>query len=493
MPRKKQEDKKRRYTDKAEKERNHKVNEEEIYKCFSLKSGYWGIDRIVLEVDVETVIDAKLHSKIGTLCTVVANPLRPKQAITVFEKYSKIEIYDPQFGRLKVVIGDPNPYTKYERLELFQSGINVKSGCMDDIWERYNLACAVLENKYGITLGVSPSIHLLELCFTFASDNIIPLPVRKYVCGSFAGSTTVDARAYSATSSTKTDKGIVSSGRCDTKKDVFYDKTAKCEHLNQISKKSKHKIRVYRMEFLIPKSRLIKDEQLCSKLLSELTDNKIVAYLKMRVEKAILYYVTKMVPVSLEAVSTLLKKARKMHEFRYQSIFDGFISLEKDKNDFSKIIDDESIIFADLLQVFSASNVSTRRKSLLFSTSSSKSPRKKMYGYDVERIIALMLTCLKDGLGCKPSNNTSAPKHFVVGDGNYPESDKNTYLYALIRHRKKNKRIIYAELIVDRILNQWDPHNLKMPTLQSLDDLKKMRNNYILIWNNFTTKYPESH
>ena len=199
-----------------------------------------------------------------------------------------------------------------------------------------------------------------------------------------------------------------------------------------------------------------------------------------------------MVPVSLETVATYLSIARKMHEFRYHSVFDGLIAAEKDRNDFSRIIDDESIIFADLSQVFSASNVSTRRKSLLFSTSSSKSPRKKMYGYDVERIISLMHTFLNESLGCKPNNNTSTPKHFVVGDGDYPPNDKDAYLRELVRHRKKNKHIIYAELIVDRILNHWDPHNLKMPTLQSLDDLEKMRNNHILIRNYHTENNSKS-
>lgn len=60
---KKEEDKRRRYKSHAERNSAFEYNENEINKCFIKSVGYWGIDRVDLDVIIEKVSNEILTSK----------------------------------------------------------------------------------------------------------------------------------------------------------------------------------------------------------------------------------------------------------------------------------------------------------------------------------------------------------------------------------------------------------------------------------------------
>lgn len=427
-----------------------------------------GIDKIVLDVSVKKVSKHKLLNMRSDFCKVELSHERDESSKDVFDIYDKIVIYDSKVGRLSIVRDRSNPFSKYAHLELFHTGVNVESGCMRDIWKRFYKAVKRFKSVYGITLNTNPMVYLIELCFTFASNSIIPLPVRKIIVSAFAECEEVDAKHYTATS-TKDDKHLVTSGRSESNKVVVYDKTGKAEHLNQIAKKINHLIRAYRLELTIGKKKLKNDKDVRSTLLpnlpadkkiraiylSDLKDENIIAYLNMRVAKAIDYYRSNIITTSLNNVRSYLSQSRSMDPLHYSTKFDGLIATYRVEHDSSPIIDDESIIFANLKKIFQDSNVSRSRKSLLFATSASESPRRRMYGWESERIFALMLECFKNGLGVRGKEKIESLKAFIVADGKYDKDDKKNYLTALIGTARKYRHINYADLVLDRITNHW--------------------------------------
>lgn len=484
MPKRKAEDKRVRYESPDQKRQVHIRNEKGIEKCFYNCAGYWGIDKLVLDVNIRKISKGKLLSRRSDFCTVELKPNRDDSSKDIFNIYDKIVIYDSKIGRLSIVHDRANPFVKFARLELFHTGINVETGCIKDIWQRFYKVVKRFKSFYGITIDCNPMVCLIELCFTFACNSIIPLPVRKYIISAFAESATVDARHYTGTS-TKDDLHLITAGRCESNKDVFYDKTGKSEHLNQISKLIEHLIRVYRVEFCIGKDKLKNDKDLRSTLLSNLPNDKkiqhiylsdfkeenIISYLSMRVAKAIDYYRFNIIKTSLKSVRRTLSEARSMDPIHYNTKYDGLIAKHQAEHDVSPIIDDESIIFANLKNIFTNSNISKNRRVLLFSETSSESPKRRMYGWEVERIFAFMIKCLKNGLGVKEKDRTESPKTYVVANGQYNKNDKNNYLIALFSGTKKYKRICYVDLILDRITNQWNHENINIPPIGSLTEM----------------------
>ena len=191
----------------------------------------------------------------------------------------------------------------------------------------------------------------------------------------------------------------------------------------------------------------------------------------MRVAKAIDYYRFNIIKTSLKSVRRTLSEARSMDPIHYNTKYDGLIAKHQAEHDVSPFIDDESIIFANLKNIFTNSNISKNRRVLLFSETSSESPRRRMYGWEVERIFAFMIKCLKNGLGVKEKDRTESPKTYVVANGQYNKNDKNNYLIALFSGTKKYKRICYVDLILDRITNQWNHENINIPPIDSLTEM----------------------
>lgn len=481
---KKEEDKRRRYKTQEERNSAFEYNENEINKCFIKSVGYWGIDRVDLDVIIEKVSNEILTSKKTNFCRFKRTDFYNEESDNVWLNYEEICIYDAKFGRLQLKVDGLNPHSRFIKLELFQTDINFKSGCIRDIWDRFDVACNFLHDDYGITLSPIPFINRIELCFTLASNMIIPLLVRKYIIAAFAKTNIVNAKSYRSTS-TKNDKHLVTSGKYENQEYVFYDKTAKSEFLNLIPKiskaVSKREIRGYRFERNLLKDRLKNDKALRSILfpwlsadeelhtipLSYLTDENIINYLEFCITEAIDYYCNKMLPVSISKIEEYIATTTKEVIKGYVHRVDRLIAAEQSDTDYSCVVDNESIIYANYPKKFDSSNLAKSRKNFITSDSSSFSPRSHMHGWEVERIFALMLQCLKDGLGTHFKEESDSIKYFVVAKGNY--ENKDHYLSELLGKRRRYVHLSYAEEAKNRIYKKWSDDNFELKPLENSD------------------------
>lgn len=464
----------RRFSQKEVKLRIHSANEKQINQCFENAPAHYGYDAVVLDIKIKSIDDDILSKLEGPLVKVIRNEYADQTEENIHFRYVYLSVNIPNIGELTLGQGDNYPYSKFTRLRLTHGGVNVETISTGTLIQKFETACDTFK-EFGIFIErAEADFFTCELAFTFACDDILPLHCRDLVLRSFSKEKSSYTRKPYTHTSTPKDTHVLAVERYKNKSTELYDKTAKAEHLNQISNTIKHQIRVYRLEHFLNKEKF--KNIFGTNSLFEIKDFDIENFFRSNIANAIEYYIHTMYSDSVADARTKLKELNKLKENNSSSIFvllKDSLFAECDALHSVIIIDAEVFVFVDLKDIYDKSNIATRRHSAIkkceipslkhtgkafkyMPRDLFKNPLSQMNGWETERILNLMYTTINNGLGCKMGTGEKPPQFFKVSYGNF--TYKLKYLNELINAPKRYIHLDAKEIVRDRILNKWsDP------------------------------------
>lgn len=204
-------------------------------------------------------------------------------------------------------------------------------------------------------------------------------------------------------------------------------------------------------------------------MLNELTDEMFYNYINHMLDEAVDYYINHILADSLIFFRQSLKAARLVSSQNYLAPLKDLITAPLAKNYTEHVVDLETVVHANYNKVFPDENIARAKRNIIGSSLQKYDRLKKMYGWEVERLIACMRLSLTLALGCPKCKPEKAIKTFHVAEGQY--SNKNDYFNSLIKSKKKYLHLDYAGLVRDRIDHHWKDFESK--TMIELDLLDK--------------------
>ncbi|NQP19067.1 hypothetical protein HO928_04665 [Streptococcus suis] len=433
------------------KEKIYDKNTKEMKSCFSVKSAFWGIDKVVLKLKGQVYI----NNQDLDLASSVKNNFTIKKKFDQCGSISELIVNSSSFGSFYV---GKNPFDRsyFYRIELIHCGLNIATASIDEIKSRLDRAISILENETGIFCRVHHcEFKEIELAFTMAIQSSFHLQTRALLLRcltkknvNFASSKSIKDKEYD----------ILTTNAYKNNQQVLYDKLKKAKKLGQLDKHKTEPFDVYRFETVLKKDKIKSIFSTC--VLEEFDDDRIIQYLEGLVSSGIFNLIKEIEQSVRKTDKELSKIFKEKPRATFEELLKKQINVAHSTN--TPLILDEEILSFLNAKFVSKENRSRYRKNLIAKSQKELNINPEafylaeMVTWNVLIILRLMFDALdfarNNRLGCHKNYNTNE-LHIVQIPTFSKEFRNKIYSVNNKLRRKHHYKIDLYELILNRLLN----------------------------------------
>ncbi|HEM3668417.1 TPA: hypothetical protein U1C81_002257 [Streptococcus suis] len=324
-----------------------------------------GIDGIDLQFETEiSFIDDNLISTVGdNYFELEINSSYYKNG-----QIKEIRMESVNFGKIIIHFNFPDNNTKCTCfMRLIDGGMNVKTIKMSHIMFKLKnvLTCISLFSNVNISYPSEEEILIqgIEIAYTFATLEKMLYQTRLLILKTFSNIRQPNKKRYEEINDDPFDHHIIATKVGYNFAVVLYDKTAKAQSDNYIENIKDHGYRIYRLEFVIKKGKIL--ELLGSRLLSKVTDESIKNFFDKQIENAIKNLIIEIEESVKQTDQALGYYYKKFGSREYMPrFFSGILTPALEKSH-SIVLDEEIFCHIKLPFVDSIKNKSRIRRKLL--------------------------------------------------------------------------------------------------------------------------------
>ncbi|HEM4990206.1 TPA: hypothetical protein ACGOSQ_001836 [Streptococcus suis] len=435
-----------------EKQKIYDENRKEMERCFSVTRSFWGIDKVVLNLKGNILIDEKILNTINFN----DNNFSIKRKYSSFGLLTELVINSTDFGSFFM---GKNPYdgSYFYRIELIHTGLNIATDSIKGIRQRLNKALSFLEKKTGIVCAIHHcEFQEIELAFTMAIQSAFHLQTRALLLRCL----THKKVNFASSSKSIKDKeyDILTTDAYKNNQQVLYNKTKKAKKLGQLDKQKTEDFEVYRFETVLKKDKIKSIFNTC--VLEEFDDNRIIQYLEGLASCGIINLIKEIE----HSVRNTDKELSKIFKGKPRATFEDLLKKQINvahSTNTPLILDEEILSFLNA-QFISKENRSRYRKNLIIKSQKETQAEQEsfylteMITWNVLIILRRMFDALdfarNNGLGCHKNYNTN--EMHIVQIPTFSKEFRNE-IYSLNNksRRKHHYKIDIYDLILNRLLN----------------------------------------
>ncbi|WP_099810359.1 hypothetical protein [Streptococcus suis] len=442
-----------------EKQKIYDKNRKEMERCFSVTNSFWGIDKVVLNLKGNILIDEEILNTVNFN----ENNFSIKRKYSSFGLLTELVINSTDFGSFLM---GKNPFdgSYFYRIELIHCGFNIATASIEGIKSRLDRALSILENETGIFCRIHHcEFQEIELAFTMAIQSAFHLQTRALLLRCLT------RKKVNFASSSKSiqdkDYDILTTNAYKNNQQVLYSKTKKAKRLGQLDKTKTEAFEVYRFETVLKKDKI--KSIFCTCVLEEIDDLKIIQYLESLVSIGVFNLIKEIEQSVINTDRELSTIFRAKPRATFEELLKKQINVSHSTN--TPFVLDEEIFSLIDVKFVSKENRSRYRKNLI--TKSQKelniNPESfylsEMITWNVLIILRLMFDALDfakaHGLGCHKNYNTN--ELHIVQISKFTKEFRNE-IYSLNNklRRKHHYKIDLYELILNRLLSLEELFNV---------------------------------
>ncbi len=442
-----------------EKQKIYDENRKEMERCFSVTNSFWGIDKVVLNLKGNILIDEEILNTVNFN----ENNFSIKRKYSSFGLLTELVINSTDFGSFLM---GKNPFdgSYFYRIELIHCGFNIATASIEGIKSRLDRALSILENETGIFCRIHHcEFQEIELAFTMAIQSAFHLQTRALLLRCLT------RKKVNFASSSKSiqdkDYDILTTNAYKNNQQVLYSKTKKAKRLGQLDKTKTEAFEVYRFETVLKKDKI--KSIFCTCVLEEIDDLKIIQYLESLVSIGVFNLIKEIEQSVINTDRELSTIFRAKPRATFEELLKKQINVSHSTN--TPFVLDEEIFSLIDVKFVSKENRSRYRKNLI--TKSQKelniNPESfylsEMITWNVLIILRLMFDALDfakaHGLGCHKNYNTN--ELHIVQISKFTKEFRNE-IYSLNNklRRKHHYKIDLYELILNRLLSLEELFNV---------------------------------
>lgn len=428
-------------------------------RCFSVTNSFWGIDKVVLNLKGDILIDEEILNTVNFN----ENNFSIKRKYSSFGLLTELVINSTDFGSFLM---GKNPFdgSYFYRIELIHCGFNIATASIEGIKSRLDRALSILENETGIFCRIHHcEFQEIELAFTMAIQSAFHLQTRALLLRCLT------RKKVNFASSSKSiqdkDYDILTTNAYKNNQQVLYSKTKKAKRLGQLDKTKTEAFEVYRFETVLKKDKI--KSIFCTCVLEEIDDLKIIQYLESLVSIGVFNLIKEIEQSVINTDRELSTIFRAKPRATFEELLKKQINVSHSTN--TPFVLDEEIFSLIDVKFVSKENRSRYRKNLI--TKSQKelniNPESfylsEMITWNVLIILRLMFDALDfakaHGLGCHKNYNTN--ELHIVQISKFTKEFRNE-IYSLNNklRRKHHYKIDLYELILNRLLSLEELFNV---------------------------------
>ncbi|HEL1602179.1 TPA: hypothetical protein TXL59_000465 [Streptococcus suis] len=442
-----------------EKQKIYDENRKEMERCFSVTNSFWGIDKVVLNLKGNILIDEEILNTVNFN----ENNFSIKRKYSSFGLLTELVINSTDFGSFLM---GKNPFdgSYFYRIELIHCGFNIATASIEGIKSRLDRALSILENETGIFCRIHHcEFQEIELAFTMAIQSAFHLQTRALLLRCLT------RKKVNFASSSKSiqdkDYDILTTNAYKNNQQVLYSKTKKAKRLGQLDKTKTEAFEVYRFETVLKKDKI--KSIFCTCVLEEIDALKIIQYLESLVSIGVFNLIKEIEQSVINTDRELSTIFRAKPRATFEELLKKQINVSHSTN--TPFVLDEEIFSLIDVKFVSKENRSRYRKNLI--TKSQKelniNPESfylsEMITWNVLIILRLMFDALDfakaHGLGCHKNYNTN--ELHIVQISKFTKEFRNE-IYSLNNklRRKHHYKIDLYELILNRLLSLEELFNV---------------------------------
>lgn len=435
-----------------EKQKIYDKNTNEMERCFSVTSSFWGIDKVVLALKGQFHI----NNQELDLAASMKNSITVKKKLDQFGSISELVVNSQDFGSFYFW---KNPYdaSYFYRIELIHTGLNIATDSIEGIRQRLNEALSFLENKTGIVCAIHHcEFQEIELAFTMAIQSDFHLQTRALLLHCL----TQKKVNFASSSKSINDKDydILTTNAYKNNKQVLYNKTKKAKRLGQLDKAKTEAFEVYRFETVLKKDKIKSVFSTC--VLEEFDDDRIIKYLEGLVSNGIFNLIKEIERSVRKTDKELSKIFKEKPRATFEELLKKQINVAHSTN--TPFVLDEEIFSLIDVKFVSKENRSHYRRNMVVKSqkelniNSESFYLSEMITWNALIILRLMFDALDfakaHGLGCHKNYNTN--ELHIVQIPTFSKEFRNEIYSSNNRLRRKHHyKIDIYDLILNRLLN----------------------------------------
>lgn len=467
-----------------------------LQQYFVNESAYWGIDKIVVTslsvnpADINCDILSDIINTVSPAEMITFEPdiQRPISAPVLYDYFQlpfwKFTISDKRYGELRVRKSN-NTTTTTLSLPNCENEVNIPTVGIAGLHLRLTIAQEFFHREYGVLFYTDvATIKEIEIAFTFATNGIIPLPVRIALAQVLAQDITPELKDPYSRSFDDPEKDytiIIATlkKRHEHFKVVVYDKTAKYFFsLPSAERKNTYLTpdtpRVYRIELTLSGNYMLKT-RLSTATMSELTDNAIIKFIQDTLSDGFTKYCekhTKSIENANNMFHEVLQNTTSKNSNYREDILKQLLNNMQNHLD-TGVIDIEAFLLAPLGGINSCNVARTKHRLLDYAfvkennTNTGRSFLARLDGWETENIFSLMFNTVEaaqlNGLGSLETTENSivtnidqTAKMYKVKYGQYTTEEKKypDFLEWVIKHSRVIRKLSSTDLLSLR-MEMW--------------------------------------